>query len=59
MIDQVQKQTEHFMSENEMKEFQARISVLKKELNDKTNQIEMVAKEKKGLEQTEGKVHSL
>ena len=37
MIDQVQKQTEHFMSENEMKEFQARISVLMKELNDKTS----------------------
>ena len=59
MMDQVQKQTEHFMSENEMKEFQARISVLMKELNDKTSQIEIVQKEKRSLEQTEAKVPEL
>ena len=59
MMEQVQKQTEHFMSENEMKEFQSRINVLMKELNDKTKQIELVQKEKLTLQETEKKVPEL
>ena len=47
------------MSENEMKEFKARINVLVRELNDKNRMIEIVAKEKKELEATEKKVGNL
>lgn len=58
-IDDIQSQTEQFMSENEMKEFKARINVLVRELNDKNRMIEIVAKEKKELEATEKKVGNL
>jgi hypothetical protein len=58
-IDEIQSQTEQFMSENEMKEFKARINVLVRELNDKNRMIEIVAKEKKELEATEKKVGNL
>lgn len=47
------------MSENEMKEFKARINVLVRELNDKNRMIEIVAREKKELQETEKKAGNL
>lgn len=58
-VEEVSKHTEQFMSENEMKEFKARINVLVRELNDKNRMIEIVAREKKELQETEKKVGNL
>lgn len=45
-IEEIHQQTEAFMSDNEMREFKARINVLVRELNDKNKMIEIVAREK-------------
>ena len=58
-VEEVSRQTEQFMSENEMKEFKARINVLVRELNDKNRMIEIVAREKKELQETEKKAGNL
>ena len=58
-VEEVSKHTEQFMSENEMKEFKARINVLVRELNDKNRMIEIVAREKKELQETEKKAGNL
>jgi hypothetical protein len=41
-IDEINAQTQEFMSSNEIDEFQARVNVLVGELNDKNSQIEKV-----------------
>ena len=54
-IGEIQSQTENFMSTNEIEEFQSRINVLVRELNDKNLQIENVQAEKQELMKTKNK----
>ena len=51
-LSAVRAQSEQTLNENELKEFQTRIGILTRELTDKNNEIEMIGKEKKKVEDT-------
>lgn len=48
----VRQEAQHSLNQKELQEFQTRISILTRELTDKNNEIEQVAKEKKKIEDT-------
>jgi hypothetical protein len=54
-VEKIKDQTERELSENEVKEFRSRLAILREELNDKNKQIEIIAKDKKKIEETSEK----
>ena len=53
-MEKIRSETERVLTENEMKEFKARISLLAAELNDKNKQIEDIGKEKEDMAKVAG-----